>query len=88
MGKNEPAKRRNAKGGGMSDPKPLQNEKREGWIGTTNSRKWHYIIGNDPLCGGGAVLLGIPELGNDNSPDNCKACKRKLQERRAKASKL
>lgn len=62
----------------MSEPK-------EGWVGTINGRKWHYVIGSTALCGT-TIWGGTPELGNDDSPDNCAACKRKLAKRKEKAS--
>jgi len=55
----------------------------EGWTWLINSRKWHYFVGPRSLCRRWA-LVGNPELekGNDDSPDNCAACKRKLAERK------
>ncbi len=54
--------------------------KKEGWTYLLNSPKWHYFRGGRSLCGR-FLLLGNPELeqGNENSPDNCKGCLRKLQ---------
>lgn len=60
-------------------------EEHEGWVGTINGRKWHYVIGDTALCGT-VIWGGQPEQGNDNSPDNCAACKRKLTKRREKAT--
>lgn len=53
---------------------------REGWIWLINSRKWHYFGPNGKSLCGKFFLLGNPELeqGNDNSPDNCAICRRKL----------
>jgi hypothetical protein len=52
----------------------------EGWTWLHNSRKWHYFKGGRAVCGG-FMLLAHPsegyQTGNDNSPDNCAACKRK-----------
>lgn len=56
---------------------------REGWVGITNGRKYHYVIDNDTLCGV-VVWGGEVELGNDDSPDNCSACKKRLSKKRAK----
>lgn len=61
----------------------LQTEEREGWVGSFNSRKWHYVIGIEALCGN-RILGGRAELGNDESPDNCAKCKRELKKRRGK----
>jgi hypothetical protein len=55
-------------------------EKKEGWTWLINSTKWHYFKDRQSLCGK-FLLLGNIELeqGNDNSPDNCKACIKKLE---------
>ena len=59
----------------------------EGWTWLSNSMKWHYFIREDgkSLCGKWG-LWGSPELeqGNDDSPENCVACKRKLEKRKGK----
>lgn len=56
---------------------------REGWNWLFNSSKWHYFREGRSLCGKW-MTLGNPEYqqGNDNSPDNCAACKRKLLKER------
>jgi len=50
-----------------------------GWTWLIGTSKWHYILDHRSLCGKW-FLLGNPELeqGNDNSPDNCKQCVKKL----------
>jgi len=55
----------------------------EGWGWITNSPKWHYFVDGRSLCGKW-IGLGELEQGNDGSPDNCTACKRALEKRRAK----
>ena len=52
-----------------------------GWSFT--GRKAHYFdsVGNTSLCGKWVYYRGPMEIGNDNSPDNCLACKRKLARR-------
>lgn len=54
-----------------------------GWGHLYNSRKWHFF-GEDgrSLCGAWARLDGNKEaeLGNNDSKDNCAACKRKVLE--------
>ena len=52
-----------------------------GWTWLHNSRKWHYFhYDRTSLCGK-FMLLGKTRLeqGNDDSPDNCAVCKRKLK---------
>lgn len=58
---------------------------RQGWGFPGGSRKAHYfiiepgrIIG-DSLCGMWGFYGGQTEQGNDDSPDNCSACKGKLK---------
>ena len=55
-------------------------ENKEGWTWLSNSRKWHYFVDNRSLCGKFG-LLSSPKLeqGNDTSPDNCMACRKKLE---------
>lgn len=57
----------------------------EGWTWVYGSRKWHYFIEGMSLCRKWA-LLGNPSLeqGNDDSPDNCTACRKILEKRRKK----
>ena len=53
----------------------------EGWTWLTNSRKWHYFKGSRrSLCGRFLLMGKMDDLeeGNDDSPDNCAACRRKL----------
>lgn len=56
----------------------------EGWNWLYNTPKWHYFVDGTSLCKRW-LLFSIPEKmeqGNDNSPDNCKLCRKKLQTRR------
>ena len=65
----------------MSKPK-------EGWTYLFNSTKWHYFRDGRSLCGKFALLLsGALEKGNDSSPDNCAACKRKKLTKQKSTSK-
>jgi len=52
----------------------------EGWTWHHGGRKWHYYRNGCAICGG-MMLLKHPsegyELGNDDSADNCAACRRK-----------
>lgn len=54
----------------------------EGWTWTHGSRRWHYYRGLRSLCGK-MMLLCHPsdgyETGNDHSPDNCAACRKKIE---------
>lgn len=57
---------------------------KEGWGHIHNSRKWHYFRERQSLCNKWGIFPGIIELeqGNDDSSDNCAACKRKLAKER------
>jgi len=59
----------------------------EGWSWLIGSRKWHYIRNKKTLCKR-YMILGNPKLeqGNDNSPDNCKECIKKLTKEREKTN--
>ena len=59
----------------------------EGWVWFVNSRKAHYVRDGRSLCGGWVYLGRSFEQGNDDSPDNCAACKRKLEKMKLKAKK-
>ena len=58
---------------------------KQGWTWLGISRKWHYFVDGESLCGK-YMLLGSPELKNDNddSPDNCKVCRKALEKLRKK----
>ena len=62
-------------------PSYQEKTKEEGWGFPSNSRKAHYFVGVRSLCGRW-LFFGSLELGNDDSPDNCLACRRKLKKRR------
>lgn len=56
------------------NPKPT-----EGWTWLYNATKWHYFRDGYSLCGKWMILGEQDyEQGNNDSPDNCKSCKRKL----------
>ena len=57
----------------------------EGWTWIIGSPKWHYIRENMSLCNKW-LMPGKPELeqGKNDSPDNCKACRRILEKENAK----
>jgi hypothetical protein len=57
----------------------MADENKEGWGPPSQSRKWHYFISGRSLCGKFGWFDKDPlDTGNDNSPDNCAACKKKL----------
>lgn len=58
----------------------MTEDNSEGWQKPTSSQKWHYFKKARSLCGkwGWFDMMGKYQQGNDTSPDNCKACKRKL----------
>jgi len=62
---------------------PMPNNVREGWTWLVNTRKWHYFVKKISLCEKW-MIIGNPDLeeGNDNSPDNCKVCQKKLAKRK------
>lgn len=55
---------------------------KKGWGNLFNSRKWHYFIEGKSLCGKW-MLMGNGNLvdGQNDSPDNCAACRKKLAAR-------
>ena len=54
-----------------------------GWGWPSNSKKAHYVVEGRSLCGKW-LYLGQLEQGNDGSPDNCTACKKALEKRKAR----
>lgn len=59
---------------------------KEGWGfpgGLGISRKAHYFVNSLSLCRKWGFYYGSLEQGNDNSPDNCTACKKALAKRKA-----
>lgn len=58
----------------MAEQKPAGKARTpEGWGWPRNSRKAHYFCGRRSLCGRWAYT-GPLEQGNDQHPDNCRAC--------------
>ena len=57
----------------------------EGWGWLLNSTKWHYFLADGKsMCGKWLRLSNDDqEQGNDDSPDNCAACRKKLKARKA-----
>ena len=54
---------------------------KQGWTWLINSPRWHYFVKGKSLCGRWMIISDANlEIGNDNSPDNCKACRKKLSE--------
>ena len=54
-------------------------ELKEGWAESYGSRKWHYFVDGRSLCRNfGLIGNELLKEGQDNSPDNCTACKREL----------
>lgn len=58
----------------------------EGWARAFDG-KWHYFPEDDSgsLCRRVGFNFAPREKGNNNSPDNCKGCKRKLEKMKLKA---
>ena len=60
-------------------------KEKEGWTWLFNAYKQHYFVDKKSLCGKWAILLDNElEIGNDESPDNCLECRRKLKKRKEK----
>lgn len=51
---------------------------RRGWGWPALSKKAHYFDDSPSCLCGGWLYAGGLEAGNDGSPDNCKACQRRL----------
>ena len=53
---------------------------KEGWGYSPHiSKKWHYFVNGTSLCRKIGFFHGELEQGNDDSPDNCTACKKALK---------
>lgn len=64
----------------------MAEKPKEGWVWALNWRKAHYVKNSRSLCGNWLYLGTLFEQGNDNSADNCAACKRKLKKLKEKAN--
>jgi len=59
--------------------------KKEGWTWLINSKKWHYFREGRSLCRQFLLLSSNDlETGNNDSADNCAACKKKIKAEEAK----
>jgi hypothetical protein len=58
-------------------------EKLEGWAWPFCARKAHYFYNGESLCGK-VMYFGDVEQGNDDSPDNCMECRRRLEKIKTK----
>lgn len=60
----------------------------EGWTYIVGATHWHYIRGGTSLCKRW-ILLGSPELekGNNDSPDNCKTCRKIIEKEESKSER-
>ena len=57
------------------------NKAKEGWGFPGRSRKAHYFAGMTSLCRKWGFYGGPLEQGNDDSPDNCAVCMKRLTNR-------
>lgn len=67
----------------MTSREPVEEKHNEGWNWIYNSPKWHYFVDGKSLCKRW-MLFSTPknlEQGNNNSPDNCKLCRKTLEKR-------
>lgn len=62
---------------------------KEGWNYLVNSPKWHYFRAGRSLCKRWMTFgtNADAETGNNDSKDNCKACRTALEKELAKAAK-
>lgn len=56
-------------------------KEKEGWGFPINSKKAYYFVNGMALCNKW-MYLGELEQGNNDSPDNCSVCRKKLERRR------
>ena len=70
----------------MINPNKLPPDKNEGWGACHNTSKWHYFDTEGRSLCRRFMLFGQQDLqqGNDDSPDNCKECVRRLEKRKQK----
>lgn len=61
-------------------------EQTEGWGFPTLSRKAHYFVDTMSLCRKYGFYRGPLEQGNDDSPDNCAVCMKRLAKREMAAA--
>jgi hypothetical protein len=63
----------------------VEQKTKEGWGFSPHlSKKWHYFVNGTSLCHKIGFFHGELEQGNDDSDENCTACKKILQKRKAK----
>ena len=55
---------------------------KEGWGFPVSCGKAHYFIRSMSLCGRHGYYFGPLEQGNDDNPDNCVMCRKKLQKKK------
>ena len=61
-----------------SDGRRAMSKTKEGWGFPGQARKAHWMLDSGrSLCGGWGFYQGPVEQGNDDSPDNCQACKQR-----------
>lgn len=63
---------------------PIPVKPTEGWMYLHNSPKWHYFRDKKSLCKRWMCFGQDFADGNDNSPDNCKACMKARAKEQAK----
>jgi len=65
---------------------PQFNKPRKGWGFPLNSKRAHYFVDGRSLCGKW-MFFGDLEDFNDDSSDNCTACKKALKKLREQEKK-
>ena len=62
------------------------SESKKGWAQPIGTKKFHYFVDGRALCGKWAFFgRNLDEDEGTTSPDDCKACAKKMEKRRAKA---
>lgn len=65
----------------------MSSQTNEGWGKSPVSRKWHFFAADGrSLCGKIGFYFGPKEPGQDDSPDNCAECRKRLKKEIPKAS--
>ena len=59
------------------------SDSKQGWGWPSNSKKAHYFVDHTALCGKW-MFFGSLDASDTTSPDDCMACRRRLDKVKAK----